>query len=400
MPRNSLNGAVRRIVAGVLFAAIATTFVGLTSSPASADQATDEGAMFNATNTSRAQNGLGPLQYDAAASNVARAWVYQMAASGTLSHNPNLAQQITQQVTPNWTRIGENVGYGPSVDVLENAFMNSPAHKANILGDYNRLGVGSTRDSSGQLWVVLDFVKAEPIASTDPPGTVKNAAWYLRNAPAAGQPDSAFPYGVFGWNYVSGDWNGDGTQTIGVYTNGNWYLRNATSGGSPDLSFAYGAAGYQPVVGDWNGDGIDTIGVYYQGWWYLRNSNTPGSPDIVIHYGAPGYEPVVGDWNGDGISSIGVFVNGWWYLRNLNNAGSADYVVNYGAAGYQPVVGKWAGAKNDGIGVYVNGWWYLRNTVNNGAPNLAVNYGAPGYVPIAGRWAAGSPTGIGVIIPG
>ncbi len=73
--------------------------------------------------------------------------------------NPNLVDQVNNQVTSQWSRIGENVGFGPNVAALEQAFMNSAPHRANILGDYNRVGVGATRDSKGTLWVVVDFLK-------------------------------------------------------------------------------------------------------------------------------------------------------------------------------------------------------------------------------------------------
>jgi hypothetical protein len=55
------------------------------------------------------------------------------------------------------------------------------------------------------------------------------------------------------------------------------------------------------VVGDWDGNGTTTIGLYRPSTntYYLRNSNSYGAPDITIaSWGAPGDIPVVGDWNG------------------------------------------------------------------------------------------------------
>jgi hypothetical protein len=79
-----------------------------------------------------------------------------------------------------------------------------------------------------------------------------------------------------------------------------WYLRNSNSPGAPDVApFAYGAAGWVPVAGDWNGDGSDTVGVYQPGaaFWYLRNSNTPGAPDGgAFAYGMGHWAPVAGRW--------------------------------------------------------------------------------------------------------
>jgi uncharacterized protein YkwD len=79
-----------------------------------------------------------------------------MASTGTLEHNPNLVSQITCD----WIRLGENVGFGPTVAFLQDAFMNSPSHRANILGDFTRVGVGAVRGGDGTIWVVVDLVNS------------------------------------------------------------------------------------------------------------------------------------------------------------------------------------------------------------------------------------------------
>ena len=52
-----------------------------------------------------------------------------MVANGGISHNPNLANDVSA----NWTKLGENVGVGNDVDSLMNAFINSPAHYHNLV---------------------------------------------------------------------------------------------------------------------------------------------------------------------------------------------------------------------------------------------------------------------------
>jgi hypothetical protein len=83
---------------------------------------------------------------------------------------------------------------------------------------------------------------------------------------------------------VVGDWDGNGTTTIGVVDPATltWYLKNSNGPGAWDVSIHYGQAGDVPVVRDWNGDGTTTIGVWRPGTatWYLRESNSPGVPDI------------------------------------------------------------------------------------------------------------------------
>jgi hypothetical protein len=99
---------------------------------------------------------------------------------------------------------------------------------------------------------------------------------------------------------IAGDWNGDGSDTVGVFrpSNGVIFLKNTNETGIADAALNYGLAGDQPVTGDWNNDGIDTIGVYRQGKFYLRNSNTVGFADLIFALGIPGDMPIAGDWDG------------------------------------------------------------------------------------------------------
>src|SRR5262249_12625083 len=105
-----------------------------------------------------------------------------------------------------------------------------------------------------------------------------------------------------GFKPVVGDWNGDGSSTIGVFNaaNGQWLLRNSNSPGAPDIApFSFGAGSWTPIPGDWNTDGVDTVGVFDPGTgnWYERNSNTPGNPNIgPFSYGASPFKPVSGNW--------------------------------------------------------------------------------------------------------
>ena len=65
---------------------------------------------------------------------------------------------------------------------------------------------------------------------------------------------------------IAGDWNHDGTDTIGLYnpTMSHFYLKNSNTTGAADINFGYGQAnaGWKPIIGDWNTDGTDTIGLY------------------------------------------------------------------------------------------------------------------------------------------
>jgi len=60
-------------------------------------------------------------------------------------------------VVTNWQYVGENVGYGPDALTVHVAFMNSPAHRANILDrDYTEVGVGAVVVGD-RVWVAEVF---------------------------------------------------------------------------------------------------------------------------------------------------------------------------------------------------------------------------------------------------
>lgn len=217
-----------------------------------------------------------------------------------------------------------------------------------------------------------------------------NGNLYLKNLNVAGFADVAINYGLGGDYPVVGDWDGNGTDTIGVYRNDIFYLRNSNTIGFANISVFFGAPGDQPIAGDWDGDGVDTIGVYRSttGTFFLRNSNTAGPAQMVFSLGIPGDIAIAGDWDGNGIDTVGVFrpSNGVIFLKNTNATGYADIALNYGLAGDRPVVGDWNGDGIDTIGIYRNGRFYLRNYNTPGYANIIFDLGNAGDMPIAGEW--------------
>ena len=97
-----------------------------------------------------------------------------------------------------------------------------------------------------------------------------------------------------------GDWDGDGTQTVGVVRpnaglDSNHFLLRNSDGGV--LDFWYGRHGDRLLVGDWNGNGTWTPGLLRSGTrWYLKDSFTGGAASIGLAKQTPG-TPVVGDWD-------------------------------------------------------------------------------------------------------
>ena len=162
-------------------------------------------------------------------------------------------------------------------------------------------------------------------------------------------------FGQFGDLPVVGDWNGDGIDTVGVYRiingDGVWFLSNSpnVSGTTPvaDVAaFAFGLAGQLPFSGDWNGDGFDTVGVYQGGGQFaITNQLLSFNPNEALFFILQGVDglPVAGDWNDDGVDTVGLFINGNVFLRNTNSTGPADLTFLFGQAGDQPVAGDWNG---------------------------------------------------------
>jgi len=112
------------------------------------------------------------------------------------------------------------------------------------------------------------------------------------------------------------------------------------------LNFRWQVAGLVPIAGDWNGNGTDTIGVYHppSGRFLLKNENdNVGGPDFSFKFGEPNLVPVVGDWDGDGTDTIGVYdpSNGRYRVRNSNTAGLAEVNVKLGSGGDVPIFGNW-----------------------------------------------------------
>lgn len=157
-----------------------------------------------------------------------------------------------------------------------------------------------------------------------------------RNAPRPKDADDAdivFSYGGSGTPVV-GDWDGDGTDDIGVVQGGTWFLRTALAGGPADLIGRFGGAGDVRIAGDWDGDGDATPGVVRGRTRFLKNDLTGGTADLTFNYGLTTDVPLVGDWDGDGVDTPGVARNTTsgiaWHLRSSNTPGPATTSFRFG----------------------------------------------------------------------
>ena len=165
---------------------------------------------------------------------------------------------------------------------------------------------------------------------------------YLRDSNTQGVADREFFFGNPGDIPLVGDWNGDGRDTVSIYrsSDARVYVINelGVDGGglgAADSSYGFGNPGDRPFSGDFDGDGIDTVGLYRRssGFVYFRNSLTTGIADLSFFYGDPGDQILAGDWDGDGDDTVAVYrpSNDRFYVNLENSNGYADWDTYLGA---------------------------------------------------------------------
>lgn len=122
---------------------------------ASVDPVAAENQFVDLINRERSSLGLAPLATHPDLVAGARMQAKAIRDAGRLFHNPDLGS-----VTTGWKKLGENVGYGGSVDRLHAALMASPGHRANILEpSYTHVGLGVVVDGS-TVWVAEVFMQS------------------------------------------------------------------------------------------------------------------------------------------------------------------------------------------------------------------------------------------------
>ena len=105
-------------------------------------------------NDTRKNRGLKALSLDAKVSRYALRHSKAMANKGYLFHTSSLASVLGGR---NWSIAGENVGVGPDVERVQDAFMDSAPHRKNILrSGYDHVAIGVYRDGP-LVWVTVIF---------------------------------------------------------------------------------------------------------------------------------------------------------------------------------------------------------------------------------------------------
>jgi oligosaccharyl transferase (archaeosortase A-associated) len=186
--------------------------------------------------------------------------------------------------------------------------------------------------------------------------------------------------GPFGYSTdvpLAGDWNGDGRAEIGVWrpTEFCFYLDNSGDGlwnvdkGDTRIGpygFSYDD---RPVTGDWNGDGRDEVGLWHHDlssrdcYFYLDSGDgqwVPGGKSVKFGpFGKIGDVPLSGDWNADGRDELAIWepASRYSYL-DMDHDGTWDAAKGdlklgpYGESYDTPVRGNWDGGSKDLVGIW------------------------------------------------
>ena len=186
----------------------------------------------------------------------------------------------------------------------------------------------------------------------DTPGLYRSGDGYvyLRNSNSQGVADVHFYFGNPGDVPIAGDFDGDGCDSVSIYrpSEHRFYIINTLGDdgaglGVAEASYSFGNPGDQPFSGDFDGDGIDTVGVYRSATStvYLQNKHAGGAADREFTFGERSDTIVAGAWTG-GADTVGVYrpSTGTFHARHSNTPGTADASYEYGYAKFRPIAGS------------------------------------------------------------
>ncbi len=187
------------------------------------------------------------------------------------------------------------------------------------------------------------------------------AGWNGQTAGPSPSPSLPAPTPFFNAT-ASGDYDGDGTDDIGLFRPaiGLWSVRGITR-------IYFGISSDFPVSGDYRGEGTSEIGIFRpsSGLWALRGFTR-------FYFGGASDLPVPGDYNGDGSCESGVYrsSSGLWSIRGVTR-------FYYGAGADLPLPGDYEGNGTATAGLYrsSSGLWALRGKSRfyfGGSPDSAL----------------------------
>lgn len=132
------------------------------STPMTPTEQQAAGELFQAANQDRAANRLPGLRQDSALTQAAWRHAQRMIQAGTLSHDlpgePDLIARV-QQAGVRCSTVDENLAEAPTAKAINNEWMHSPLHRANLLDPrVNAVGIAIVK-VGGELYAVQDFAR-------------------------------------------------------------------------------------------------------------------------------------------------------------------------------------------------------------------------------------------------
>lgn len=142
-----MTNVAKKVTAGALAVLLALVLAGC--------QSEGQAAVLRELNADRRAHGLAALPAHGTLDAKAQAWAEKMARDGRLSHS-NLASGAPRC----WRALGENVGMGPSAAHVQDLYMRSSGHRANILDRrWTDVGVGYAKGPGGVYTVQVFMVR-------------------------------------------------------------------------------------------------------------------------------------------------------------------------------------------------------------------------------------------------
>ena len=149
----------------VVVVAVLLLTLSLAAQNTSGFDAAGEAQILAALNQSRAEAGVPPLKLDPKLTDAARNHALLLAKHHVLSHQFSGEPPLTERLRSTsliFTAAAENVGMNTQLDDVNDMFMRSPGHRANMLNSaYDGAGIGVVHIGSSY-WITEDFAKLTP----------------------------------------------------------------------------------------------------------------------------------------------------------------------------------------------------------------------------------------------
>jgi len=189
----------------VILAGLSAAILTFSPHPAVGQDSGPAQALFESANHEREAQGLAPLKWSAMLATAARQHAHRMAGQHTLSHQlpgePGMVDRVSQ-AGARFSSLAENVAEGPNAEGIQQQWMNSPPHCANLLDpQLDSVGI-AVAERDGVLFAVEDFSRAVGKLSVEGQEGIVAAKLRSRGIRPLGDASDARRSCELGKNYV------------------------------------------------------------------------------------------------------------------------------------------------------------------------------------------------------